>query len=232
MANPQKENGHTSIANEILEALLKAKLNGTEWEVLMVVIRKTYGFQKKEDWISYTQFQEMTGKARPNIWKAIEKLVTKTILVTKKKPGKTFYRFNKDYTRWVVTESKLVTKKKPTSYEKETQLVTKAQPTKETITKETIQKKKAPSVSGEYTKEFNLLWEVERRRENKKKAFASFRRVKVPVDVLISAYKKQWETKWKGKELRFVPHLATWLNNERWNDEIETQQEKGYMDYL
>ena len=146
MANPQKENGYTGVANEILEKLLLAKLNGTEWEVLMCVIRKTYGFQKKEDWISYTQFEKMTGKSRPNIWKAINGLVTKSLLVTNKQPQKTFYRFNKDYSQWVVTKKRLVTKKKRTSYEKEIQLVTKAQPTKETSTKETSTKEISTNV--------------------------------------------------------------------------------------
>jgi phage replication O-like protein O len=141
MANPQKENGHTSIANEIIEALVKTRIGGTEWSIIMYVIRMTYGFHKKEDWISYTRFQKATEKSRPTVWKAIEQLVTKKILVTKKQLGKTFYSLNKDYSQWVVTKTKLVTKKKRTSYEKATQVVTKKQPTKESITKENIQKK-------------------------------------------------------------------------------------------
>jgi len=141
MANPQKENGYTAIANEIWEALWKAGLNGTEWEVLTVVIRRTYGFQKKEDWISYTQFEKLTQKTRPAIWKAITSLVNKRLLVNKRKPGRTLYRFNKDYSQWLVNKRKLVNKQKSTSKQSLTQLVNKRLLTKETITKETIQKK-------------------------------------------------------------------------------------------
>jgi phage replication O-like protein O len=145
MTKPQLENGYTRIANEILEALVKVDLSGTELKIVLCVMRRTYGFGKKQDWISYTQFEKMTGKARPNIWKSIEKLVTKRLLVTKKQPGRTFYSFNKDYSQWVVTKTKLVTKRKRTSYDLETQVVTKLKPTKETITKETIQKKDTPA---------------------------------------------------------------------------------------
>ena len=29
----------------------------------------------------------------------------------------------------------------------------------------------------------------------------------------------------KGKDQKFIPHAATWLNQERWNDEIEVPKE-------
>lgn len=39
-------------------------------------------------------------------------------------------------------------------------------------------------------------------------------------DVIISHVKKMNETQWKGKELVFIPLPSTYLNGERWNDEI------------
>ena len=53
MANPQAENGHTDIANEIVEALARTRISGTETQLLWVIFRKTYGWHKKEDEISY-----------------------------------------------------------------------------------------------------------------------------------------------------------------------------------
>jgi len=137
MANPQKENGYTGIANEIWDALWLAGLNGTEWEVITIVIRKTYGFRKKEDWISYTQFEKMTGKSRPAVWKAITSLVNKRLLVNNCKPGMTLYRFNKDYSGWVVNKRKLVNKQKSTSKQIEMEVVNNRLLTKETIQKKT-----------------------------------------------------------------------------------------------
>lgn len=51
MANPQLEDGYTSIANEILERLALIKISATDWRVLVTIIRRTYGFHKKVDWI-------------------------------------------------------------------------------------------------------------------------------------------------------------------------------------
>ncbi len=80
MANPQIENGHTKIANEILEALMLAKLNGVEFAVVLCVLRKTYGFNKKGDQISLTQFGKFTNYSRPAICKALKKLQLVNIL--------------------------------------------------------------------------------------------------------------------------------------------------------
>jgi phage replication O-like protein O len=63
MANPQAENGHVDIANEIVEALAKIHLSSYESRVLWTVFRKTYGWHKKEDWITNTQIANLTGIA-------------------------------------------------------------------------------------------------------------------------------------------------------------------------
>lgn len=55
MASPQTEDGYTAIANEIMEALIAAELSGQEFRIALLVIRKTYGFKKKEDAISLSQ---------------------------------------------------------------------------------------------------------------------------------------------------------------------------------
>lgn len=47
MARPQIEDGHTRIANEIMENLMKMYLLPSQWQVLLCIIRKTYGFQKE-----------------------------------------------------------------------------------------------------------------------------------------------------------------------------------------
>ena len=60
MANPQKENGYIAIATEIMEQLIQLSLSGSEWQVLLAVLRQTWGWQKKQDWISLTQFERLT----------------------------------------------------------------------------------------------------------------------------------------------------------------------------
>jgi len=97
MANPQAENGHIDIANEIVETLAKTQLSGYENRVLWIVFRKTYGWHKKEDWITNTQIADMTGIAEAHISRTIKLLIQKNI-VTKR--GKKL-SFQKDYDKWI-----------------------------------------------------------------------------------------------------------------------------------
>ncbi|MBA7663555.1 hypothetical protein ES703_71600 [subsurface metagenome] len=96
MANPQRENGHVDIANEIVEALAKTHLSSYESQVLWVIFRKTYGWQKKEDWITNTQISNMTGIAEAHISRTIKMLVQKNLIL---KNGKKL-AFQKDYDQW------------------------------------------------------------------------------------------------------------------------------------
>ena len=53
------DDGFTRIANELLEAVMRAGLS--QLLVFMAVMRKTYGFNKKSDWVSNEQLSELTG---------------------------------------------------------------------------------------------------------------------------------------------------------------------------
>src|SRR5688572_2274410 len=98
MANPQKENGNTQIANEVLEKLISSGLNGTEMSLCFMVIRKTWGWHKKDDKISLTQFQQgINQKNRKVVVENLNKLVTKKLLLVTKSElatGTNTYQFN------------------------------------------------------------------------------------------------------------------------------------------
>ncbi|EGY1273296.1 replication protein [Escherichia coli] len=55
------DDGYTRIANELLEAVMLAGLSQHQLLVFMAVMRKTYGFNKKSDWVSNEQISELTG---------------------------------------------------------------------------------------------------------------------------------------------------------------------------
>ena len=152
MANPQKENGHTSIANELIEELAKTYLSSYETQIIFAIFRKTYGWQKKEDWITGTQLSDMTGIKRSHISRTIKRLVNRNILTKNNKK----LSIQKDFEKWDKPEKlpKQVTNKTekklpiqdtklPKQVHKVTQIGTKLLPkqvhTKEK--KETIQKK-------------------------------------------------------------------------------------------
>lgn len=81
MASPQKENGYTAIANELLEKIISSKFIGSEIAILIFIIRKTYGFNKKTDRISLTQFEAGTKLSRPTVILAIKNLASKKIII-------------------------------------------------------------------------------------------------------------------------------------------------------
>ena len=68
-----------------------------------------------------------------------------------------------------------------------------------------------------YKKEFLDLWEVYPEKKGKLAAYKAWQKVKVPTQELIRAVNKQ--KTWDQWEKGYIPHLATWLNQGRWEDE-------------
>lgn len=116
MASPQTENGYTKVANELLEEIVNTSLLGSEFQVLFAIIRRTYGFNKKQDVVSLSQFQKDTGLSRPTIVKTLKNLMARKMVVKIYLPeAKIAFSINKDYDSWVVNTSKLVKGKWVTS---------------------------------------------------------------------------------------------------------------------
>lgn len=114
MANPQLENGYTRIANEIIEALAKLKLTPYEWRVLMVILRKTFGYGKPEDAISLSQFKNVTNIQTQHIHRTLISLINKGVIrcngIIKVQTHHGYqkihtYQFQKDYSLWKTYQS-------------------------------------------------------------------------------------------------------------------------------
>ena len=105
MANPQKEDGHTDIANELLEAFARVNLSPYEWRIVFSVLRKTSGWHRKADHMALSQISDMTGLLKPHVCRAKQRLLKKRILI--EQDGK--LGLQKDYEQWVVTYSGNVT---------------------------------------------------------------------------------------------------------------------------
>lgn len=109
MARPQLEDGFVRIANEILEALIKHRLSGQELRLVLFVIRKTYGYNKKDEFISLTEMAKELGTSKIRCAQIVKKLELRKILTVKKNIngiGKK-YRFNKDYEQWITVKKNI-----------------------------------------------------------------------------------------------------------------------------
>lgn len=114
---PQVEDGYTRIANELFDAALAAHLPGSEFMVFMAIIRKTYGYNKKQDDVSASQIGDMCGIARNHVTTALKKLEAKQMIHKRAGTYGSVIGIQKDYSRWIVGGKKEVEQKaeKPTS---------------------------------------------------------------------------------------------------------------------
>lgn len=60
-ASPQLEDGHTRIANELLEALAKCEIAGSLFRLMLAIMRETYGYQAKERKVKRTRLAAILG---------------------------------------------------------------------------------------------------------------------------------------------------------------------------
>lgn len=75
------EDGYTKLANELLESLSCCDLTVRQLRVMLALIRKTYGFAKKNDRIADSQLAEITGLSRQNVNKAKKELISMNYII-------------------------------------------------------------------------------------------------------------------------------------------------------
>lgn len=99
MASPQLENGHTRIANELLEALCRARLSGNEYMCVLWIARKSYGWNARKTLPMGIRKMANEIKAPPtSVHLALRLLIEKKIIHLDDL-GR--YSINKDYDDWI-----------------------------------------------------------------------------------------------------------------------------------
>lgn len=96
----------TPIRNDILDCLAKTRLASYETRVLFAILRKTYGYvdkngeRKRIDWISYSQFCELTLLPRSHVYRALQGLASMNMVKRTLANGKSYYAFNSHPETW------------------------------------------------------------------------------------------------------------------------------------
>lgn len=158
MASPQKENGYTSVANELLEAFAQTHSIGSEaFQVLMLLIRRSYGFHRKDAEMSISFIAKGTGLKRRCASRAVERLVSKRMIVR----TESIVSLNKNYDEWVVSKrTPSVQTDTPPVSKRRTEVVSKRTPNKERL-KETPERKILPAdKSAGDEDQINLIFSV------------------------------------------------------------------------
>jgi phage replication O-like protein O len=140
---------HTQVPNGFIDEYMQ-KLSGAASKVFLSICRKTIGWHKLTDKISYKQLCRITGMTDKSVTSAIEELLEMKMIRAEKAKGKTtayeiLFDEQGDYRK----NSGSGTGKTPVVYRKNSGSTTGKIPvTKETL-KETKQKKSFPSPSQE-----------------------------------------------------------------------------------
>lgn len=250
---PQLEDGYTKIANEIIDALARFMPGATEGQIIYAILRKTYGWHKKEDKISITQLIEMTGKSKRMIIYALQNLEAKKIIFIKREilhgeKQSNLISFNKNYKEWVVQNLAPQVEKRR-QYDKfssarrrssarlckkvvqdSVKVVQNLAHTKETITKDNIQKILQgglfPKQASIFIERFNTLFHSTYRETDKLKVSLNARLEKFTIDQILQAthnlslsefHQGKNDRGWKADPyflLRNDGQIDKWLNYE------------------
>lgn len=158
------ENGFTRIADEMLEYICQAELTGRQMRVLMAIVRKTYGFNKKYDWLAASQIKELMNYAggENHLREDIKALKSKNIIISN---GKEIGP-NPVLSEWILTKKDLKTgsrkqdKNSPETGSKDpengTKTAQKRDPQKkDTITKDNNTKEYEENFANQVVQSFN-----------------------------------------------------------------------------
>lgn len=222
MASPQVEDGYTRFANELLEALIELRIPGQELRIVLAIARKTYGWGKKSDTISYGQLSKMTGVPRARVIEHVKNLVSKKILGSHNNGTRqplTIW-INKNFEGWEPspkkeTSPKHETKPSPNNGNK---------PSPNNGTHKRKERKERNST--QYPDDFERFWSAYPVKKKKKEALKAWNKAKQdlpPIDELVEIIEKnkRLNKQWLKDGGQFIPHPATWLNAGQWLDELE-----------
>ncbi|WP_105624048.1 replication protein [Cronobacter malonaticus] len=244
------EDGYTRTANALLEAVMLSGLTQHHLLIVMAVWRKTYGYNKKMDWIGNEQFAALTGMAATKCSTAKNELIRMGVLTqagrlvgmnTNLSEWKTkFNGISKSFTESVkesFTES--VKRTLPNQSNTKDNIQKKERQYKNTMPEQVQAKQeKSPSRHEETDKAFeNIFWCAGMRKTGKKNAASAFR-------TQFTLWRKETHgspeefARMLAEDIRCRAglqfgfdrlHPATYLNGQRWNDDKpipETPQAK------
>lgn len=97
-----KEGEWFPVMNQMAEKLMTFRLSGTEWQVLIMFMRRCYGYQKSSCNLRWSDMKNMTGLTDGTLQKAIRKLKEKNIINTFLQESKNTvrYKINSKLNTW------------------------------------------------------------------------------------------------------------------------------------
>lgn len=236
-----------------MDALGRTPLGNANAQILWVVLRKTYGWNKKADSISITQFMHITGLSRRTVVYALQNLEAKNMITVQRNKTEQSYNdvnligFQKDYDKWVVqgiaqNYNKTLQKQRDNykrgvvqGKEGSARIGKKVvqglvsdepflAPTIDTITKESITKERILV----HFQEFYNAYPKHKAKQDALKAWTALAPNEALLSTILDALKKHKTCdEWTKEDGKYIPYPATWIRKRRWEDEISETKTGG-----
>ncbi|WP_315136388.1 replication protein [Achromobacter marplatensis] len=240
MANgPQIEDGFLRIANELYDAILAFPFTARQLKVVLSIMRKTYGFGKKQDDISASQIGAMCGMSRNHATSTLNQLAGLRVIT--KIPGVygSVVGINKDYKVWVIASTESVQVSQvgtspesvqgvPEQYLDSPELGRVDSPesghTKDNFPKDNKQKKKDSCANADA---FARFWSAYPNKKSKGRAQKAFEKLnpneQLLATILEAIERAKTSVQWTKNSGEYIPHPASWLNAAGWEDEFSNE---------
>ena len=92
---------YSRLANYILEALAMQSLSGSQFQIILAIIRRSYGYGRPSANISLDALASLTRLRKDVICRARLNLVTRKIIIINLNENPPRYRINKRISEWV-----------------------------------------------------------------------------------------------------------------------------------
>jgi phage replication O-like protein O len=240
---------HTQLFNEVLEGIAYAKLKPTEWQFIMVLWRLTYGRKnmthkesgKFTTWIN-AEFHRRTGLERTKVSKIKNDLLAKKVIVQKKG----MIGFNKHFDKWkkgmvytnpigskqtmVHTDHKVWSKQTTTVGHTDHKDRPKVQSSAEVQRLKKERKKEILSHDRDF-ESFWLKYPRKREKHNARKVWTKYYADGAfTLGQITELLHNYINGEWEGREMRYIPHAASWLNKRPWEDQESTRSGLNYRE--
>lgn len=216
------DDGYTRIANDLLEKIISFPFTLRQQNLLLAIARKTYGYNKKIDWIGNKQLSELTRYPETRCSTTKNELIKMNVLVTKGRE----VGINKNLNEWksdITQTSKTFTKSVKKTF---TKTVNRSLP-KEVNTKDnTTKDNKDNNILLDSA--FEIFYKAGLPKVGKSKAITSFKTAyknwkseNKTIDTFTQMLVNDIQCRLKANIFGFANlHPTTYLNQKRWEDEL------------
>ena len=188
---------------------------------LVLICLANFADEHNECFPSYKTLGKMTELSKSTIIRCIKQLQEKNIISVKER-----YTNINDGARQTSNLYTLNIQNETVGYQNDTHPLPSVKPH--------ITNHKEPNI---YTKEFEEFWKIYPNNSgSKRKAFESYNKAvhvkkKIDEDMLLNICKK-FSNNMMGKDIKYIPHCTTWLNQERWETVVVFEKEKTNLNQL